>query len=91
MKAFGSEIKKISDALDKGKGTATFFSFSDSIGFSNAMPKISVKIPNYSGEPGKNVIVWLRQMKNIFYAQDLKDEAKMIHYAATGFEGAALY
>ena len=77
------EIKK-----EKGKGVA---SGSGSSSSTDVAPKISLRIPIFKGEPGENVEVWLRQTKNIMRAQNMKDKDQMIHYAATGFEGAALY
>jgi len=72
---------------DKDKGS-TSGSFSSS---SSNVPKISIKIPEYKGETNENVVVWLRQVKNIFHAQGIKDEGIMVHYAATGFKEAALH
>ena len=79
-------VKKIKK--DKGKGVA---SGSGSLFSTDAASKISLRIPIFKGEPGENVEVWLRQTKNIMRAQNMKDEGQMIHYAATGFEGAALH
>src|SRR5271170_2217269 len=56
-----------------------------------AVPKISVKIPAYKGEPKENVVVWLLQVRNLFRAQGINDNATRIYYAASGLEGAALY
>ncbi len=84
MKAFQDTIKALAPA-DKGKGT------SSSSSSSTSCPKISIKIPTYKGEPNENVVVWTRQVKNIFHAQNIKDEGTMIHYAATGLEDAALH
>jgi hypothetical protein len=77
------ELKK-----DKGKSSA---SGSSSSSTAVALPKISLSIPVFRGETEENVEVWLRQIKNIMRAQDMKDEGQMIHYAATGFKGAALH
>ena len=87
MKAFQDTMKAFA-TVDKGKGTA---SSSSSGSGSVSSPKISVKIPTFKGEPGENVELWLRQIKNIMYAQGVKDEGTMIHYAATGFKDAALH
>jgi len=54
-------------------------------------PKINVRIPTYRGAPEENVITWMLQCQNIFLAQGIADEQKRIHYAATGFESAALH
>src|SRR5436190_18569793 len=83
MKAFNDTIKAL------GKGTASGSSSSSSPNVS--APRIAVKIPTFKGEPNENVVVWLRQVKNIFYAQGIKNEGPMIHYAATGLEDAALH
>src|SRR5271170_3787874 len=53
-------------------------------------PKISVKIPTFKGAPKENVMLWMLQVLNLFNAQGIVDEQTRIHYAATGFEGAAL-
>ena len=76
------EIKK-----DKGKTPMD----SSSSSSSGDLPKISLRIPSFKGEAGENVVVWLRQTKNILRAQKVTDESIMIHYAATGFEDAALH
>jgi hypothetical protein len=86
MAAFQNSMKALA-TVDKGKGTAS----SSSSGSSHSTPKISIMLPKYKGEPNENVVVWLRQVKNIFYAQGIKDEGTMIHYAATAFEDAALH
>ena len=57
----------------------------------DAAPKLFIRIPTYRGEPNENVDMWLRQVRNIFHAQGIKEEGTMIHYAATGFEDAALH
>jgi retrotransposon gag protein len=88
MKAFQETMKEL--AKDKGKTPASSSSSSSGSSSANA-PKISIKIPTYKGEPNENVVVWLRQVKNIFHAQGIKDEGNMIHYAATGLEDAALH
>ena len=85
MKAFQDVTKAL---VDKGKGTASSSSSGSS---STSGAKISVKIPTYKGEPNENVVVWLRQVKNIFHAQGILDEGNMVHYAATGLEDAALH
>ena len=54
-------------------------------------PKISVKIPTFKGAPKENVMLWMLQVQNLFNAQGIVDEQTRIHYAATGFEGAALH
>jgi Retrotransposon gag protein len=54
-------------------------------------PKFSLKIPAYRGEPKENVVVWLLQVRNLFRAQGINEDATRIYYAASGFEGAALY
>jgi len=54
-------------------------------------PKISVKIPTFKGAPKENVMLWMLQVLNLFNAQGIVDEQTRIHYAATGFEGAALH
>ena len=56
-----------------------------------ATSKISVKIPTYRAASEENVMTWMLQCLNIFEAQGLKNEQARIHYAATGFEGAALH
>ena len=71
---------------DKGKGKAGGTSTTAA-----AAPKITLRIPMFKEEPGENVEVWLRQTKNILYAQGVDQEGQMIHYAATGFEGPALH
>jgi len=43
------------------------------------------------GEPNENVVVWLRQVKNIFHAQGIKNKGSIIHYVTTGLDDAALY
>ena len=53
--------------------------------------RIAVKIPSYKGTPEENVMTWMLQVQNIFAAQKIEDEQLRIHYAATGFEGAALH
>ena len=55
------------------------------------VPKISVKIPTYRGKPGENVMTWMLQVQNLFLAQGIEDDQQKIHYAATGFEDAALH
>jgi len=77
------EIKK-----EKGKGVA---SGSGSSSSTDVVPKISLRVPIFKEEPGENIEVWLRQTKNIIRAQNIKDKGQMIHYAATGFENAALH
>src|SRR5271170_8084715 len=54
-------------------------------------PKISVKILTYKGESKENVVVWLLQVRNLFRAQGINDNATRIYYAASELEGAALY
>jgi hypothetical protein len=54
-------------------------------------PKISVKIPTFKGAPKENVMLWMLQVQNLFNAQGIVNEQTRIHYAATGFEGAALH
>jgi len=56
-----------------------------------ATPKIAVKIPPFRGDPKENVAIWLLQVQNIFYTQEITEEGSRIYYAATGFEGAALH
>ena len=79
MNTFTDMVKDLVNAQQKTTGANV------------STPKISVKIPTYKGEPGENVVVWLRQVKNLFHAQGLKDEGIIIHYAATGLEDAALH
>src|SRR5688500_15141738 len=55
------------------------------------IPKISVKIPTYKGEPKENVAAWLLQCQSIFQAQGMTDGQVRINYASTGLEGAALH
>jgi hypothetical protein len=57
----------------------------------NNNPKISVKIPTFKGAPRDNVMTWMLQVQNLFMAQGIEDAQKKIHYAATGFEDAALH
>src|SRR3979490_667621 len=54
-------------------------------------PKISVKIPTFKGAPKENIMLWMLQVQNLFNAQGIVNEQTRIHYAATGFEGAALH
>jgi hypothetical protein len=54
-------------------------------------PKIAVRIPTYKGKPEENVMTWMLQVQNLFLAQGIQDEQQRIHYAATGFEDAALH
>ena len=54
-------------------------------------PKISVKIPTFKGRPGENIMTWILQVYNLFEAQGIANEQTRIHYAATGFEDAALH
>jgi Retrotransposon gag protein len=54
-------------------------------------PKINIRIPTYKGAPEENVITWMLQCQNIFMAQGIAEGQQRIHYAATGFEGAALH
>src|SRR5271168_3146900 len=54
-------------------------------------PKISVKIPTFKGAPKENVMLWILQVLNLFNAQGIINEQTRIHYAATGFERAALH
>jgi len=75
--------------INKGKGSVFGSSFSGSS--SGNIPKISIKIPTYKGEPNENVIVWLQQTKNIFHAQDIINKRTMTHYTTTGLENAALH
>jgi hypothetical protein len=89
MTAFQDTMKAFTTATaDKGKGSASSSSSGSS---SVSSPKISIQIPTYKGEPNENVVVWLRQVKNIFHAQGIKEEGTMIHYAATGLKDAALH
>ena len=53
--------------------------------------KISVRIPTFKGEPRENVVAWILQARTVFHAQNITDEAMMVHYATTGLEGAALH
>src|SRR3979490_626475 len=53
--------------------------------------KISVKIPTFKGAPKENIMLWMLQVQNLFNAQGIVNEQTRIHYAATGFEGAALH
>src|SRR6185369_9110412 len=55
------------------------------------VPKISVKIPTYKGEPKENVAAWLLQCQSIFQAQGMTGNQIRINYASTGLEGAALH
>ena len=54
-------------------------------------PKISVKITTFKGAPKENVMLWILQVLNLFNVQGIVNEQTRIHYAATGFEGAALH
>src|SRR6185369_8036292 len=53
--------------------------------------KISVRIPTFKGEPRENVVAWILQVRTVSHAQNITDEAMMVHYATTGLEGAALH
>jgi hypothetical protein len=55
------------------------------------IPKISVRIPTYKGEPTENALAWLLQVEGIFKAQGIKDEQTRLNYAVIGFEGGALH
>ena len=57
FKEFITTFQDILKALtiDKGKGSASGSSSSGS--FSSNVPKISIKIPTYKGEPNENVVV----------------------------------
>ena len=89
MDAFANTMADVVKEIKKKKGKS-IASDSGSSSYTDAIPKISLRIPIFKGEPGENVEVQLRQTKNIMRAQNMKDEGQMIHYAATGFEGVAL-
>ena len=93
MNNFQTTIKALTNSM-KNKSKQKDDSFSSSSGpsgSSNNNPKIIIKILSYKGEPNKNIIIQLRQVRNIFHAQELTDEGKIIHYVATGLEDAALH
>ena len=92
MKTFQETLKHL--ATEKAKSTPTSSTVASDSGTSSppeSSPKITLRIPTFRGEPGENVEVWLRQTKNVLRAQGITNEGKMIHYAATGFEDAALH
>ncbi|CAG8699187.1 9821_t:CDS:1, partial [Acaulospora morrowiae] len=54
---------------DKGKTVASGSSFA-----SVALSKIALRISTFKEEFGENIEVWLHQIKNILYIQDIKNE-----------------
>ena len=86
LQTFTNSMKAV--LQEKGKEKAGSGGSSSSTA---SIPKISLKIPTFRGEPGENVVVWLRQTKNVLRAQKVTDDATAIYYSATGFEEAALH
>ena len=54
-------------------------------------PCLSVKLPVYKGEAGKNIYMWCMQLGVIFNAQGITEAITRIHYASTALEGGALH
>src|SRR5882724_2851483 len=84
----GQEIAQFTTAVKKGsktEGTA------DSIHNPANKPKISVKLPTYSGETGENVFMWCKQLQTIFKTQGIDDKPTKIYYASTALIGRALH
>ena len=61
--------------------------------FSDSKPSshLSVKLPSYSEEPNKNILVWIMQVKTIFLAQEITDEKTQIQYVIISLTDAALH
>jgi len=55
-----------------------------------SIPRISVKLPVYKGEPKENILVWLLQIENVLETQGVVAEEAKIQYAATALEDRAL-
>ena len=55
----------------------------------NQMPKISIKLPTYSRNPGENIWMWALQTKSIFMSQGITDENTRICYAVTALTDGA--
>jgi len=54
-------------------------------------PKISVKLPTYSGELNENVFMWCKQLQTVFKAQGIEDAETEIYYASTALTDGALH
>src|SRR5919205_2314598 len=56
------------------------------------VPKISIQIPTFRGDPQENVTAWLLQVETVFDAQGIpaNQTDTRINYAATGMKDAAL-
>ena len=55
-----------------------------------SIPRISVKLPVYKGEPKENILVWLLQIQNVLETQGITADEAKIQYAATALEDGAL-
>ena len=84
----GQEIMQFTAAVKKGSKTEG----TDSSMHNPAnKPKISIKLPTYSGKMEENIFMWCKQLQTIFKAQGIDDDAMKIYYASTVLVSRALH
>ena len=83
----GQEITQFTAAVKEGSSKEK--GAEDSIHNPANKPKISVKLPTYSGELNENIFLWCKQLQTVFKAQGIEDAETEIYYASTVLTGGA--